>query len=119
MSYFEVEFDGVKHKYPQGTLFYEVSKASKKENIMAYKIGNEVFSLDEKVNKNVKIEFINTDDIIGNKIYKAGLKFLFEVALLECFPNLEVTYEHSVPRGMLAHVSGDKVLTQDDISVIK
>ena len=88
-------------------------------NIMGFKIGNEVFSLDCKATNDCKIEFINTNDIIGNKIYKAGLKFLFEVALLETFPKLKISYEHSVPRGMLGVVSGNKILTQDDLNKIK
>lgn len=111
--------DGSIHEYPKGTTFYEVCKDCNLENIVGYRKNNEVFSLDNVVNENVCIEFINTEDIIGNKIYKAGLKFLFEVALKETFENLEVSYEHSVPRGMLAKVIGTKILTQEDIVKIK
>ncbi len=111
--------DNSEHYYEKGTLFYDVSKDYNMENIMGYKVGNEVFSLDTKVIEEEKIEFINTNDIIGNKIYKAGLKFLFEIALIETFPGMEVSYEHSVPRGMLGVVNGDKILTQDDLSKIK
>ncbi len=111
--------DGSIHEYEKGLSFYEVSKDYAMDNIVGFKINNEVFSLDKVVSKDAKIEFINTNDLIGNKIYKAGLKFLFEVALKECYPDLEVSYEHSVPRGMLAMVIGDKVLSQDDITIIK
>ncbi len=107
------------HEYEKGISFYEISKDITMNNIMGFKIGNEVFSLDCKATNDCKIEFINTNDIIGNKIYKAGLKFLFEVALLETFPELEISYEHSVPRGMLGVVSGNKILTQDDLNKIK
>ena len=111
--------DDTEHYYEKGTLFYDVSKDYNMENIMGYKIGNEVFSLDTKVFEDEKIEFINTNDIIGNKIYKAGLKYLFEIALIETFPGMEVSYEHSVPRGMLGVVQGDKILSQEDLSKIK
>ena len=111
--------DNSEHYYEKGTLFYDVSKDYNMENIMGYKVGNEVYSLDTKVIEEEKIEFINTNDIIGNKIYKAGLKYLFEIALIETFPGMEVSYEHSVPRGMLGVVKGDKILTQDDLSKIK
>ena len=107
------------HEYEKGISFYEISKDITMNNIMGFKIGNEVFSLDCKATNDCKIEFINTNDIIGNKIYKAGLKFLFEVALLETFPELKISYEHSVPRGMLGVVSGNKILTQDDLNKIK
>ena len=111
--------DNTTHEYEMGISFYEISKDITMNNIMGFKIGNEVFSLDCKATNDCKIEFINTNDIIGNKIYKAGLKFLFEVALLETFPKLKISYEHSVPRGMLGVVSGDKILTQDDLNKIK
>lgn len=111
--------DNTTHEYEKGISFYEISKDIDMNNIMGFKIGNEVFSLDCKATNDCKIEFINTNDIIGNKIYKAGLKFLFEVALLETFPELEISYEHSVPRGMLGVVSGNKILTQDDLNKIK
>ncbi len=114
-----VTFEGNTYEFSKGTSFYEISKASKLSNIMGFKIKNEVFSLDEKANRDVSVEFINTSDIIGNKIYKSGLKFLFQVALQEVFPSLDISYEHSVPRGMLGCVYGDKILTNDDISKIK
>ena len=111
--------DNTTHEYEKGISFYEISKDITMNNIMGFKIDNEVFSLDCKATNDCKIEFINTNDIIGNKIYKAGLKFLFEVALLETFPKLKISYEHSVPRGMLGVVSGNKILTQDDLNKIK
>ena len=106
-------------EYKKGISYYEVSKDCELPNIMGLKINNEVFSLDEKIKENQEITFINTDDIIGNKIYKSGLKFLFQVALQEVFPGLDINYEHSVPRGMLGLVVGEKILSNDDISKIK
>ena len=111
--------DNTIHEYDSGITFYEVSKDFNMNHIMGFKINNEVFSLDCKAIHDCKIDFINTNDIIGNKIYKAGLKFLFEVALLETFPELKISYEHSVPRGMLGVVSGNKILTQEDLNKIK
>ena len=111
--------DGTKKEYKKGITFYEISKDVVMNNIMGVKIDNEVYSLDTKVYENKKVEFINTNDIIGNKIYKAGLKFLFEVALVETLPELEVSFEHSVPKGMLGIVEGEKTITQEDLSAIK
>ena len=111
--------DNTVHEYPMGTLFYTASKDFAMENIVGYKINNEVFSLDNKILEDVKIDFINTDDLIGNRIYKAGLKFLFQVALDEVFAGFDISFEHSVPRGMLGVIHGDKILTHEDISLIK
>ena len=111
--------DNTVHEYPKGTLFYTASKDFAMENIVGYKINNEVFSLDNKILEDVKIDFINTDDLIGNRIYKAGLKFLFQVALDEVFSGFDVLFEHSVPQGMLGVIQGSKILTHEDISLIK
>ncbi len=111
--------DNTVHEYRKGTLFYDASKDFDMENIVGYKINNEVFSLDNKILEDVKIDFINTEDLIGNRIYKAGLKFLFLVALQEVFNGFDVSFEHSVPRGMLGIIEGSRILTQEDISLIK
>ena len=111
--------DNTVHEYRKGTLFYDASKDFDMENIVGYKINNEVFSLDNKILEDVKIDFINTNDLIGNRIYKAGLKFLFLVALQEVFNGFDVSFEHSVPRGMLGIIEGPRILTQEDISLIK
>ena len=111
--------DNKVHEYPYGTLYYDISKDCDMENIVGFKIGNEVYSLDKKAIQDEKIEFINASDLIGNKIYKSGLKFIFEVALEEVIPKFSIRYEHSVPRGMLGEVVGPQQLTQDDISKIK
>ena len=52
--------DNTVHEYPKGTLFYTASQDFSMENIVGYKINNEVFSLDNKILEDVKIDFINT-----------------------------------------------------------
>lgn len=111
--------DNSQHEYDKGTLFYDASKDYQMENIVGFKINNEVFSLDTKILEDAKIEFINPSDLIGNRIYKAGLKFLFLVALQNVYPEFDVSYSHSVPRGMLGEIEGPKILSQEDISMIK
>ena len=115
-----IKFSNEEHSYPKGTPFYKISEDCKDvPNIVAVKIGNEVFSLTEMALESCQVEFINYNDNIGNKIYKAGLKFIFEVALQKVFPSLDIHYEHSVPKGMLGLIKGDKILTSDDIGKIK
>ena len=62
--------DNTVHEYKKGTSFYDASKDYNMNNIVGYKINNEVFSLDNKILEDEKIEFINTNDLIGNRIYK-------------------------------------------------
>lgn len=120
MDTIKITFDESIHDYKIGTTLYEISKdCTAVPNIVGARIDNEVYSLDKKMMEDTKVTFINYNDLIGNKIYKSGLKFIFEIALTEIFPTLGISYEHSVPRGMLGLITGDKILTTDDISKIK
>ena len=106
--------------YEKNTTLYEISKDFPQENsILGAKINNTLVSLNYKVKKDCSVEFIDFCDLTGYKMYQSGLKFIFEVALKETFPNMEVEYEHSVPKGMLAEVVGPKILTNDDIAKVK
>ncbi len=111
---------GEKKEFPKNTTYYEISKGFNLNNdILGVKINNEIYELRERADSSKTISFIDLNDLTGNKIYKSGLEFIFEVALKTVFPELEITYQHSVPKGFLGEVMGDKMLTQEDISLIK
>ncbi len=115
-----ITYNGEKKEFPKYTTYYDISKAfNMSKNILGVKVNNEVFSLTDATSISEEINFIDLNDIIGNKIYKSGLEFLFEVALKEAYPNLDITYQHSVPKGFLGEIVGDKIITQDDLVKIK
>ena len=68
------------HEYRKGTLFYDASKDFNMENIVGYKINNEVFSLDNKILEEAKIEFINTNDLIKILLKYQDFKTAFLVS---------------------------------------
>lgn len=106
--------------YEKNTTLYNISQDyPSAHGILGAKINNVLVPLTYKVTKDCNIKFVDYFDLAGYKMYQAGLKFIFEVALKETFPNLDVTYEHSVPKGMLAEITGDKSLTNEDIAKIK
>lgn len=112
--------NGEKHEFPKNTTYYEISKGfNLGKDVLGVKINNEIFSLDDRSTQDEMVSFIDLNDITGNKIYKSGLLFIFEVALKEVFPTLEITYQHSVPKGVLGEIIGDKVITQEDLVKIK
>jgi len=112
--------DGTKKDYQKGITYYEVSKDYKLANdILGVKVNNEIIPLDTKINKDTVVEFFDFNDLAGYKMYQAGLKFIFEAALKEYSPDLNVIYEHSVPKGILAEITGNKNLTKEDIVAIK
>ncbi len=112
--------DGSKKEFPKNITYYEISKSfNASKNTLGVKVKNEVFSLSDYATNSQTIKFIDCNDIIGNKIYKSGLEFLFEVALKEAYPELDINYQHSVPKGILGEVVGNKILTQEDLAKIK
>jgi uridine kinase len=111
---------GIKKEYSPGVTYYEISKdVNLEHSILAVKINNQVNSLYGIAHDGEVLDFITVMDLNGYNIYKAGLKMIFELALKRRFPKLEITYNHSVPRGMLGTVLGDDELTNDDLTQIK
>ena len=115
-----ITINGIKKEFKENTTYYDISKGfDMNKDILGVKINNEVKSLSSRATVSEEIEFIDINDITGNKIYKCGLEFIFEVALKEVYPELEIHYQHSVPKGFLGELVGDKLITQDDLLKIK
>lgn len=115
-----IKFNNEKKEFEDNTTYYLISKGfNMGKDILAAKVNNEVKSLSSKANNNEEVTFIDLNDITGNKIYKSGLEFIFEVALKEVYPDLEINYQHSVPKGVLGEITGDKIITQEDLTKIK
>ena len=121
MSNIKVTIKNRKTKeYPVGVSLYEICEdLSLQDTIVGAKINNELNPLTTRLIKDTEVELIDCTDLAGYKMYQAGLKFIFEVALKELYPNLEVMYEHSVPRGILAEIVGDININDKDLIKIK
>ncbi len=99
--------------------YYEASLAFNVTHAMAAKSAETILPLYEMINENQNVEFIDITQVTGYKIYQAGLKYLFLVAVKEIFPDSEVKFLHSVPKGILSEVMLNRNLTTEDISKIK
>lgn len=120
MDTINIKINGNSVVYEKNTMLYDISKDFQNKNsILGAKINNSLVPLNYRLKKDCEVEFIDFCDLAGYKMYQAGLKFIFEVALKDTYQNMEVRFEHSVPKGMLAEVTGDRVLTNDDIAKIK
>ena len=107
-------------EFPVGISLYEICENLNITNkIVGAKINNELNPLTTRLIKDTEVEFIDFTDLAGYKMYQAGLKFIFEVSLKELYPDMEVIYEHSVPKGILAEIVGDKQIDERDLSKIK
>ncbi len=112
--------NGKKVEFAAGTTYYEICKVlNMDENLLAVQINNEIISLDEKAMVDAVIFPITKTHEEGFLIYKSGLKLIFQVALKNVMKEAEVSYEHSVPDGMLAYVKSNQILLQDDITKLR
>lgn len=112
---------GEKKKYPKGTTYYEISQGAKKGTnaILGVKINNEISSLDTKALQDAKVEFFTVTDLAGYKMYQSALKFIFEVAVKELFPDSEIHFMHSVPKGILSEILIPENITNEEVKQIK
>ena len=97
--------NGTTKEYEKNTDFYTISLDYPMENkVIAAKVNNEIFPLDTKVTKSETVEFIDVTSLAGYKAYQSGLKYLFLVAVSEIYPDADVHFLHSVPRGILSEI---------------
>ncbi len=112
--------NGEKKEFEKNTSYYDISRAfNYGKEILGVKINNEFISLSKKATNDAIVKFVDLNDVTGNKVYKSGLKFIFEVALKEVFPTLEIHYLHSVPKGFLGEIAGDINITPEDLKKIR
>ena len=107
--------DGTVKTYKKGITYEEISKDYPgKYPYVGVKVDNVIFSLDDVVEENVNIEFIDFLDPVGNKMYKGGIEFILEVSLKELYKDFEIYFLHSHPKGVYAEIIGDRILTDEE-----
>lgn len=121
MSELKVTFnDGTVKTYQKGTTFEVIAKDKpSRYPYVGVEIDNALYSLNDTLDENVNIRFIDFLDPLGYKMYKCGLMFIFEVALKESFPGYEVKFLHSHPKGVYAEITGEGILTEDDLKNVR
>lgn len=109
-------------EFKSGTTVYQVAEyyQNKMEHdIIGAKINNEMVAMNTKLTKDCRLSFIDVLDPYGYRMYQAALKFIFEVAVKLSFPSVEVNFLHSVPKGIMAEIKGNKSIIKDDLNIIK
>ena len=120
MSELEISVNGIKKNFPKYTTYYEISKSFSMSNkIIGALVKNKPVSLNDRAEHGGIVQFLDLTSAYGNRIYTAGLKMVFEYAVKKSFPNVKVEYSYSLPKGIIAELVYDKLLTNDDISLIR
>ena len=108
--------------FPINTTVYEIAEFYQKEcpnGILGARINNAIVTMNTKIKQNCEIDFVDINDPYGYRMYQAALKFIFGVAAREIFPDTEIHFLHSVPKGIMAEVKGKVNIIKDDVSKIK
>ncbi len=104
-------------KYPYGITYLELSKYYKNNManpILGVKVNNEVVSLTNKITKDTELTFIDFNDIIGYRMYQAGLKLILIVSAKELWGNdVEVDFLNSLDKGMYAKIKCNKEINEE------
>ena len=114
--------DNSTKEFPINTTVSEVAsmyETRMKHPILGARLKNEIVSLNYKLTKDAKIDFIDYTDPYGYRMYQGGLKFIYEVAIKELYDNTEVRFWHSVPKGIMTEIVSEKNLIKDDLLKIK
>ena len=99
---------------------YDLISEKTNRTIIGVKVDGEIVDMFTKLKKDTYLDFFDTNTIDGYKIYQAGLKFVLEVSLNKVFgDNIEITFNHSIMRGIHVRVISDKVITDEDVVTIK
>lgn len=113
--------DGTTKNFSYGTTANEVAEfyePKMKHAIIGMKVNNEVVPMHTKLIKNASVSFLDVLNPYGYRMYQAALKFIFEVAVKEAFPKVEVLFLHSVPKGIMCEIQGQE-MQKEDINKIK
>lgn len=121
-STLELKVNGETSSYPIGITLFELSKYYQNQMsnpIIAAKINNIVVPLYEKVKNNSEIIFIDVNDINGQSMYLAALKFILIIAVKELFgDSSDVEFLNSLDKGLYTEVKIGEKLTPEVIQRI-
>lgn len=100
----------------------EAIQSQYKHPILAFKIGNHLYDIREKI-QNVKhldenFHIVDINDSDGIRIYQRTLSYIFIRAVHEVFPNSKVEILHSISNGLYCTIDKKPAFAEIDIDLI-
>ena len=108
--------NGPLRRYPWGTTVAAVSRdETSGSRIVAAMVNNEMKDLRFPLAEDSTVEFIDLYSEAGIKVYQRSLAFVLITAAAELFPDVDVTVEHSLSKGLYCelHRNGREVTAAD------
>lgn len=109
-------------EYPKGITLEDISKTCKDEYKGIITLGvvdNKLRELNETIDKDCNIEFIDTSSEDGMRVYFRGLSFVFIRACEEILKGCNVTIEHSLSHGLYCEIKYERDINEEDIDKIE
>ena len=78
-------------------------------NIIACKCNNQIQSLNHIIKEDTHVEFIDTKDKDGQKIYIRGLTYVMAKALAETYPKALLTVDYQLSNSMFFEIDNMKI----------
>ena len=118
-----ITVNGTTEQFSRGITGLELSKYYKDKydrDILAFKMNNQLQTLDTKITKDCTVEFIDYMQREGNKMYVNGLKFLLLISVKEVLGiKSDINFEHSIDKGIYCRIISDKNINSELFNKIK
>ncbi len=117
-----INLDGEKLKIIEKSSIETIIAESKIEdtkNIMAVVIDNEIFDLNEQLDRDARIETVKINSELGNRIYRRSLYLVMTKAVYELFPDSILKIEISISNGIYCELENKSSLSKADLNKIK
>jgi uridine kinase len=95
------------------------SDISNKEDIMAVIIENEVYDLNEELDRDVEIKTVSISSELGNRIYRRSLYLVMAKSIYELFPETVLKIEISISNGIYCELKNKPSLSKNDLVKLK
>jgi len=95
------------------------SDISNKEDIMAVIIENEVYDLNEELDRDAEIKTVSISTELGNRIYRRSLYLVMAKAVYELFPESILEIEISISNGIYCELKNKPSLNKSDLVKLK
>lgn len=117
-----LSMNGQSHPFESTVTYAEAFKTLKpsvRHQVVAAKVGGEVFALCETIDRSGEVSALTVEDDLGRRVYERTLRFVFLLAVKEICPDARVVMAHSMGNGVFCHIRCHGPLTQELADDIK
>ncbi|MFW5735937.1 MAG: nucleoside kinase, partial [Halanaerobium sp.] len=110
-----INLDGEKLKIIEKSSIEEIISESEIENqkdIMAVVIENEVYDLNEYLDRDAEIKTVKINSELGNRIYRRSLYLVMAKAVYDLFPESILKIEISISNGIYCELENKSSLSK-------